>query len=402
MLYDIPSDYGDLEYLAFHWIDQKEPDDDGDVILSLSGRSVKVSSKVLSLASPVFKRMLTSPFKEGGGECSPANPKVIDLPDDDTHAMVWICYLIHPIPIRLATDLPQSFVERLVLHADKWDCLESISLWTRFWLEQYSNIDWLFETAQSRGRLFPYRPECWGLLRLSFIMGNHEAFWAISRYLTYELTPGNYRDDVRSALRRSGFGEIPHFVRGMYPVRMLDAVLITAIEMMIELGKKPVNNIYARVEALIDQASKIPSGFCQNAAASYVPAKFCHREEQIRHFFSQLWKISVWPKSEIRKRDLSTQGYIDQLDNYVNWESVRKLPSGKQRRWNKPKCRCMPRDIKEEIQTIIRQEGNGWQKGLCLECVKRRIADPEFDYKDGNCRSKTAMEHQKEMEGEYE
>ena len=69
-------------------------DPEGDVILVLGDVGLQVSSKVLSVASPVFKAMFGPHFAEGQGQASSMKPRRIKLHDDDVEAMKVLCKYI--------------------------------------------------------------------------------------------------------------------------------------------------------------------------------------------------------------------------------------------------------------------------------------------------------------------
>jgi hypothetical protein len=104
-------------------------DPHGDVIIELSpDRKTRllVSSKVLTLASPVFGKMLSSRFKEGLS--NHANQKtVIPLPDDNAEAFLVVCNIIHhrnyQVPKKLATDCLENFATI----CDKYDMLSALA-----------------------------------------------------------------------------------------------------------------------------------------------------------------------------------------------------------------------------------------------------------------------------------
>lgn len=72
-------------------------DPDGDVQLDITdgaaSNSIRVSSHMLTIASPVFKRMLTSEFKEG--QVPQYGPRIISLKEDSPDAMILICHAMH-------------------------------------------------------------------------------------------------------------------------------------------------------------------------------------------------------------------------------------------------------------------------------------------------------------------
>jgi hypothetical protein len=116
----------------------------GDVLLHVGSSKPKahllVSSKVLSLASPVFAAMLGPRFKEGnslslGSACD------IPLPEDNPEAMTLFCNCIH-----FRTDQIPSNVEFLALKAlailcDKYDSSRAILAWSTLWLQKWETTN---------------------------------------------------------------------------------------------------------------------------------------------------------------------------------------------------------------------------------------------------------------------
>jgi hypothetical protein len=126
-------------------------DPNGDVILELSHPDGKthllISSKVLSLASPVFAAMFRSRFKEGLGNHSMAESTyVIPLPEDDAEAFTLLCNVIH---FRF-DDIPRkpdlTCLEHLAFICDKYDCRRALTaqcaLWLNIWIESRTALDW--------------------------------------------------------------------------------------------------------------------------------------------------------------------------------------------------------------------------------------------------------------------
>src|SRR5277367_6787997 len=80
----------------------------GDVLLQVGSSEPKayllVSSKVFSLASPVFAAMLSPQFKEGNS-LSSGNGCEITLPEDDPEAMTLLCNCLHFRTDQIPTEL---------------------------------------------------------------------------------------------------------------------------------------------------------------------------------------------------------------------------------------------------------------------------------------------------------
>lgn len=108
---------------------------DGDVLLILGETRRRVSSVILSSASPVFKTMFGPNFAEGQGDRNAQNPKVVPLPEDKPLAMTRLCRILHHQRISpnapqgqesLAADAEELF--ELVILADKYGSTESMKM----------------------------------------------------------------------------------------------------------------------------------------------------------------------------------------------------------------------------------------------------------------------------------
>ncbi|KAH7125571.1 hypothetical protein B0J11DRAFT_309076 [Dendryphion nanum] len=109
----------------------------GDVVLVLGIEEdeesrLLVSSRVLSLASPVFEAMFNSGFAESWG-LSSNSPKEVPLPGDDPECMLWFCLIAH----MQFTDLPDrpdpdDFANFAVL-CNKYTCVPAVQPWCKIW-----------------------------------------------------------------------------------------------------------------------------------------------------------------------------------------------------------------------------------------------------------------------------
>jgi len=109
-------------------------DPNGEVVFQLANKSrLRVSSKVLSLTSPVFKTMFSSKFSEGcalinGGSCD------IPLPDDDPGAFTLLCMILYHRPDVLKNPAGVVIMNQMAILSDKYDCAPSLALWSRLYL----------------------------------------------------------------------------------------------------------------------------------------------------------------------------------------------------------------------------------------------------------------------------
>ena len=120
-------------------------DPEGDACLGLAERQLQVSSKLMSIASTVFKALFGPNFAEGSSRLSEITIRV-PLPDDDEEAMTALCNILHYrfdlVPKKLHSDV----LEELAVLADKYDCANALSMWSAQYLagllEQEESIDY--------------------------------------------------------------------------------------------------------------------------------------------------------------------------------------------------------------------------------------------------------------------
>ena len=93
-------------------------DPQGDVILICGEIELQVSSKVLSLASPVFQALFGPNFAEGQPTSSKASR--IQLHDDDAESMRLMCAILHH-KCASANGIGLERLERLAVVTDKYD-----------------------------------------------------------------------------------------------------------------------------------------------------------------------------------------------------------------------------------------------------------------------------------------
>jgi hypothetical protein len=102
-----------------------EIDPDGDMVVSVgeeetSAKLMKVSSKILTLVSPVFKIMLSKDWLEGQKVHSEESP--LRLPDDDPTATELMFKLYHYQIVKPA-DIPEKQLLPLVCTLEKYSAL---------------------------------------------------------------------------------------------------------------------------------------------------------------------------------------------------------------------------------------------------------------------------------------
>ncbi|KIW31444.1 uncharacterized protein PV07_03094 [Cladophialophora immunda] len=111
----------------------------GDLVIEIEDERLRISSKVLSLASPVFGAMLSSGFKEGSLQTVEDNPRIIPLPEDDLEAFKLICKIIHFQLDQIPQELKIDSLENLALVCDKYQCTVAMRHCAALWLQRISD-----------------------------------------------------------------------------------------------------------------------------------------------------------------------------------------------------------------------------------------------------------------------
>ena len=155
----------------------------GDLVL-VSGpaerqQSVRVSSKILSVASPVFATMFGPRFAEG--QNSGTENWTVSLPDDDPTAIVTICQILH-FKAATASPLSIAFIERVAEASEKYDVTGHMKSWTETALS-YQRTNNCTEKGISR------LLKAWGAL------GSHEGFWMYSHSIIMDFNAGQIPSD---------------------------------------------------------------------------------------------------------------------------------------------------------------------------------------------------------------
>ena len=170
---DMPPEAEEAEVLVWHSnrssespeqvIDREIIDDDGDVLVQTKSKELLVSSKILALASPVFKAMFNSNFLEGNTVRSVQDPLNLPLPDDDPDALAVLFHALHFSSKRTFLNLEANLQLLVARLSDKYQCTASISGESERWLRSLS------EREQETSTL-------WTVSIIAFLMGHVDEF----------------------------------------------------------------------------------------------------------------------------------------------------------------------------------------------------------------------------------
>ncbi|KAK5674446.1 hypothetical protein LTS10_012834 [Elasticomyces elasticus] len=161
--------------------------EDGDVILILRGRRYRVSSVVLSLASPVFKTMFGLNFLEGQAVRSAEQPKEISLTDG--HSTPMLLALMH----FTNTEELQAMDENLIIAhpgdvahiagaADQYCCTRPMSATIEGLLRRIAQDVIPGESPQDQIVTYAYSATC------AYLVGSKDVFADATRCLVLDGT----------------------------------------------------------------------------------------------------------------------------------------------------------------------------------------------------------------------
>jgi hypothetical protein len=112
---------------------------DGDVIMAAGRKKWLVSSKVLGMASPVFKRMFASDFQEGTRVRNGATP-TITLEEDHEKAMDYLFHILHHQTDHVPLSIPWNGMSSMAETCDKYDCVRALKSWITIWMKDLEEM----------------------------------------------------------------------------------------------------------------------------------------------------------------------------------------------------------------------------------------------------------------------
>ena len=116
--------------------DPENLDPEGDMILLAGDHRIRVSSKILSLASPPLKALLNSNFREGAVKRTTVEPLNLPLPDDDAFAIAVLMSILHFQILPSFVPTNKQF-GAIITVAQKYLCLRAVAGQCDFWLTRF-------------------------------------------------------------------------------------------------------------------------------------------------------------------------------------------------------------------------------------------------------------------------
>ncbi|KAI9040724.1 BTB/POZ domain-containing protein [Aspergillus affinis] len=189
----------------------QEFDPNGDVIFVVGEgmlekeRKFLVSSRVLSLASPVFAKLFSESFSEGI-ELKKGTCPELSLPEDDPQAMETIFRIAHFLKPEEVAPPMTEFPAKVAVHANKYDCMKVVAAWLTKHLYH----------PRLRRRQDDLDAINFGHMLLSaFLLQDPETFHALSALAQKSMTPGNLEAWEYSGMLQPGL--FPQEISGRFP-----------------------------------------------------------------------------------------------------------------------------------------------------------------------------------------
>ncbi|KAI9773241.1 MAG: hypothetical protein M1839_002203 [Geoglossum umbratile] len=289
-------------------------DPSGDVLFVVGKSDPKaqllVSSKVLSLASPVFTAMFRHGFQEGNN-LSAGSLHPIPLPDDSVEAVTLLFNALHFRSRELPRDQDLTTLAHLAIACDKYDCVAAIAPWSTLWLHR-------LDMPVSR-ELFVM------MLYTSYSLDVPESFARASVALMKERA--GQCDNVPTF---PGFDIVPDHLSD--DVQQARGELFSNLDMAIANTVMPLMASHA----------------------------WCVRT-RIGGYFTALSSLSLWPSTALRKLSvpevLNKASHFTEPDNSTPCTNSRCL------------CRSSIQQLKQPLLNALGAAVN-LAKGMCLDCVK--------------------------------
>lgn len=353
----------------------RDADPEGDLVLLVGPEetAIRVSSKVLSLASPVFVAMLGPNFAEG----KPLSERdsrgwTVSLPDDNLAAMELLCQALH-YKLKFSAIISFELINSMAVLCDKYDMSLALGVWSETWMQNR-------EESVDNG----YIPE---ILWISYAFNNHHLFWETSRdmivyYTTQGLATLCSGADANGILPDGVFGTDVVFFE-------LESVLIVSLSGSIIAEREgALLQMQTTIEDIISPQLKAVCPKQQQHDVNHTPYEYLLRTD---HYLKQLSGLGLWPISRMFHQtnlsDISSQ--LLEFRNYavddVNRNTVFRSSSCHHFVTD---CQSMQTDFRNILQTAANAVSTQ-QQGLCLKCIKSGKITKE----DGNCRAATEALH---------
>ena len=337
-----------------------QPDPEGDVILRVGPQddatSIRVSSTILILASPVFKATLSPNFAEGQASFSKASPLQLPLPEDDPEAMLSICSQLHYCGMKLTSPLRLDFVIKLAVLCDKYDLSRALEQW--------------FEVALRLAKFSANGYDDWAqLLRCSQLFKSHTEFHHSSSELLEHCV-------IPTAV--NSFGHRIDETRD--PAIYLENIPVQCFREWPSVStKKSRANIDASVSILDRQTEHLAEivTAMERPVEVYMQSTDDKGSEALGHHISDMRAAGLWPIGDCVLKS-TLRSAINKLDGFEKCS-----------RHKGKRCHSCTKIGARDILKAFALDLGAHLQGLCLQCFDAG----KISVQTGNCCAKRPWDH---------
>jgi len=322
-------------------------DSSGDVTLKLGDTLLLVSSKVLSVASPVFRAMFGPHFQEGDAlsKSNSTTPAVIALPDDDAHTMTVLCQFLHYQNESLHELFVQesiSGLRKLAIVCDKYNCVNAVSFSTNAWISTLEPL----EANASEDELF-------SLVESAYFLDHAVLFERVTKRILM--------NDVGAILQRM----IGWTNDNVLPIKVYGDLEKRRRNLHTELS----NGLHEPIGHLIAKAAYEPTTTIENKQYGSINHSWhnfnMHDALQVSSYIRQLHRAGLWPLDPQRHK-LAT--VIESFNKFEDRDISQTM--GFSIFPKSPQCQACVLDTRSKLANLMSRILKGC-KGLCLDCIDR-------------------------------
>ncbi|MCJ1244733.1 hypothetical protein MMC30_001932 [Trapelia coarctata] len=313
---------------------------DGDVYLCSEDFKLLVSSKVLSVASPVFKKLFGPHFMEGS-QLSTTSPGTVSLSEDNAEVVVALCQILHHRYSESVESLTFSFINNLAVVADKYDCVQSL---------MYFSANYFYMKMRQQSSGF----DVGRLIFSAFLFDNPIIFREVTKSMVYSLLSTDYRRLADTWLLETGLDAGDFLLKDLL-ARLAEKQLEVKHNLQVEL-ETVMSSLISKTLPFSGRPSRGPH-FSGEASHSknHISECDCTTVTLYLHAFKvqRLWPLTT---------ALKNKNLVEFLQDLraTPFPTVKVDSCG---------CSSCGLDIKAKVNTIVQSTEAAFD-GLCLDCVK--------------------------------
>ncbi|KAL2006955.1 hypothetical protein VTN00DRAFT_8393 [Thermoascus crustaceus] len=274
---------------------KKDVDPKGDVILRAKKKDLLVSSKLLSMASPVFEKMFSETTnKDKRHEVSWSSLPTVTLEDDHPQAISLLCHILHyrRDVIRAVVDL--DLLVKFMQLSEKYDCIPVV---------RAQGIQWLrYRWKILEEEEYPDGKDLCRTLLVAQYLNDRELLQAITAKIVGSLNMSDFLNEVIwTGLEDE---ELPAFLKSRLFGLRCSAFddFLAAIERAVDNLRRQVHFTHNEGKMCTICGDRKPScvRFCSKCNNCSLKPFACTNESRLGELIRILSQGNIWPLSRLQ------------------------------------------------------------------------------------------------------